>query len=256
MERERLEGAERGERKERARMRQRILVSVGGAALLALGLVVGIIVGPSLQALAAGNQPAQPRVAKGDYCGLYMQTVEDELGKTQAQLTTANKDAMQKVIDQMYADGKITRTQKTQAEQQLAKYASDPCAALKQMATQRQTGQGQGTQAQAVTAARAQIEAATAKALGLTQAQLRSDLAKGETVAQLTKAQGVQKSAVDSAYLGAVQALLKQAIAGGNMTQAQSDMAYSYLKSAVAQGHYPLLDKGGAGMMAGFGDGR
>ena len=243
-------------------MRQRILVSVGGAALLALGLVVGIIVGPSLQALAAGNQQAQPRVAKGDYCGLYMQTVEDELGKTQAQLTTANKDAMQKVIDQMYADGKITQTQKTQAEQQLAKYASDPCAALKQMATQRQSGQGHGNgqghtpQAQAVTAARAQIEAATAKALGLTQAQLQTDLAKGETVAQLTKAQGVQKSAVDSAYLGAVQTLLKQAVSGGQMTQAQSDMAYGYLKSAVTQGHYPLLDKGGAGMMAGFGDGR
>ncbi|HEU0026199.1 MAG TPA: hypothetical protein VFQ25_03710 [Ktedonobacterales bacterium] len=230
-------------------MRQRILVSVAGAALLALGLVVGIIVGPGLQALAAGQQAAQPQVAKGDYCGLYMQTVENELNKTQDQLTTANKDAMQKVIDQMYADGKITQTQKTQAEQELAKYASDPCAALKQMAAKHQSGQGEGTQGQAVTAARAQIEAATAKALGLTQAQLQTDLAKGETVTQLIKTQGVQKSGVDAAYLGAVQSLLKQAVASGNMTQAQSDMAYSYLKSAVAQGHYPLLDKGGAGMM-------
>jgi len=234
-------------------MRQRILVSVGGAALLAVGLVVGIIVGPSLQALAAGKQAAQPQAAKGDYCALYVQTVAKDLGKSQSELESANKDAMQTVINQMYADGKITQAQKTKAEQELAKYATNPCAALTQMAAQHKSGQGaQGAQSQAVTSARTTVEAATAKALGISPAMLQSDLAKGETVAQLIKAQGVQKSAVDTAYLGAVQSLLKQAVTSGQMTQAQSDMAYTYLKSAVAQGHYPLLDRGGAGAMAGM----
>ncbi len=242
-------------------MRQRILVSAGGAALLALGLVVGIIVGPSLQALAAGNQATQPRVAKGDYCALYLQTVESKLNKTQDELTSANKDAMQAVIDQMYADGKITQTQKTRAEQELAKYAADPCAALKQIETQHQSGQGQGaqgqgTQAQAMSAARTALEAATAKALGISQAKLQSELASGETVAQVIKAQGAQKSAVDAAYLAEVQNLLKQAVASGYMTQDQSAMAESYIQSAVAQGHYPLLDAGRDTGMAGFAGGQ
>ena len=234
-------------------MRQRILVSVGGAALLALGLVVGIIVGPSLQALAAAKQTAQPSVAKGDYCALYEQTVVKDLGVSQKQLESANKDAMQTVINQMYADGKITQAQKTQAEKELAQYATNPCAALKQMAAQHQSATGQGTQSQALTTARTAIATATAKALGISQATLQSDLTSGKTVAQLITSQHVQKSAVDAAYLGAVQSLLKQAVTSGEMTQAQSDMAYSYLQSAVAQGHYPLLDKGGAGAMAGAG---
>ncbi len=240
-------------------MRQRILVSAGGAALLALGLVVGIIVGPSLQALAAGNQATQPRVAKGDYCALYLQTVESKLNKTQDELTSANKDAMQAVINQMYADGKITQTQKTRAEQELAKYAADPCAALKQIETHHQSGQGQGAHGQgtqAMSAARTALEAATAKALGISQAKLQSDLASGETVAQVIKAQGAQKSAVDAAYLGEVQTLLKQAVASGYMTQDQSTMAYSYIQNAVAQGHYPLLDAGGDAGMAGFAGGQ
>lgn len=244
-------------------MRKRILVAVGGAALLALGLVVGIIVGPSLQALAAGKQPAQPsaaKVTKGDYCALYVQTVANDLGKSQSQLASANKDALQKVINQMYADGAITQKQKAQAEQSLAQYAADPCAALKQAAAQRQSGQG--TQSQALTTARTTLETATAKALGISQATLQSDLASGKTVAQLIKTQNVQKSAVDSAYLGAVQGLLKQAVASGDMTQTQSDMASTYIQAAVAQGQYPLLDaKSGAGMagmagMAGFAGGQ
>jgi polyhydroxyalkanoate synthesis regulator phasin len=239
--------------KERTRMRGKILVSIGGAALLALGLVVGIIVGPSLQAMAAGQQAAQPQVAKGDYCALYEQTVAKDLGVSQSKLESANKDALQTVINQMYADGKITQAQKTKAEQELAQYATNPCVALKQAAAQHQNGQG--TQSQAITAARAQIEVATAKALGISQATLQSDLASGKTVAQITKDQGAQKSAVDAAYLGAAQSLLKQAVANGDMTQAQSDMAYSYLQGLVAQGHYPLLDKGDASM-AGFAGGQ
>lgn len=234
-------------------MRNRVLLSVGGVALLALGLVVGIIVGPSLHALAAGQQNAQPAVTKGDYCALYEQNLVKDLGVSQNQLESANKDAMQSVINQMYADGKITQAQKTKAEQELAQYATNPCAALKQMATQRQGAAGQATQSAAMTAARTALVTATAKALGMSPATLQSDLASGKTVSQLIAAQGAQKSAVDAAYLGAVQALLKQAVTGGNMTQAQSDMASSYVQSLVAQGHYPLLDKGSAGAMGGAG---
>lgn len=224
-------------------------MGMGGAALLALGLVVGIIIGPSLKALAAGSQAAQPAVAKGDYCALYEQTLVKDLGVPQSQLESANKDALQTVINQMYADGKITQAQKTQAEQRLAQVASNPCATLKQMASQHQSASGAATQNPAIAEAKAEITAATAKALNLTTAALQTDLANGKTISALTAAQGVQKSAVDAAYLGAIQTLLKQAVSSGNMTQAQADMGYSYLKTLVAQGHYPLLDRGAdAGM--------
>jgi hypothetical protein len=230
-------------------MRQRIVMAVGGAALMALGLVIGVMAGPSLQALAAGKQTAtnvraQATAAKGDYCALYEQTVESDLSVSQSQLESANKDALQKVINQLYADGKITQAQKTKAEQALNEYATNPCAALNKLVAQHQQGQGQGPAA--VATARASLVNAVAKALNLTPAALQSDLAGGKTVAQLTAALHAQKSAVDAAYLGAIQALLKQAVSGGVMSQAQSDMGYSYIQQLVAQGHYPLLDKTGA----------
>lgn len=225
-------------------------MGVGGAALLVVGLVIGVLVGPGLQALAAGRQAtqnaraAQATAAKGDYCALYEQTVESDLNVSQSQLESANKDALQKVINQLYADGKITQAQKAKAEQELNEYATNPCAALNKLMEQHQQGQGQGPAA--VATARASLVNAVAKALNLTPAALQSDLASGKTVAQLTAAQHAQKSAVDAAYLGAIQALLKQAVSGGVMSQAQSDMGYSYIQQLVAQGHYPLLDKTGA----------
>jgi hypothetical protein len=207
--------------------------------------------GPSLQALAAGKQTATTAkgavVAKGDYCALYEQTVESNLNVSQSQLESANKDALQKVINQLYADGKITAAQKAKAEQQLSEYATNPCAALNKLAAQHgQDGQTGGQGSAALATARAALVAAVAKALHLTPAALQSDLTSGKTVAQLTAAQHIQKSAVDAAYLSAIQSLLKQATAGGVMSQGQSDMGYSYIQQLVAQGHYPLLDKGGA----------
>jgi hypothetical protein len=244
------------DRKEGAQMRQRVLMSVGGAALLVIGLVIGVMAGPSLQALAAGKQSAKPvthvTAAKGDYCALYEQTLESDLNVSQTQLESANKDALTKVINQLYADGKITAAQKAKAMQALSEYATNPCAALKQMEAQRGNGQGDGSTALAT--ARASLFAAVARPLGLTPAALQSDLASGKTVAQLTAAQHAQKSAVDAAYLAAVKALTAKAVSAGVMSQAQSEMAYSYIQQLVAQGHYPLLDKTGAnipGMGAG-----
>ncbi|HEX9037135.1 MAG TPA: hypothetical protein VF808_09125 [Ktedonobacterales bacterium] len=237
-------------------MRQRIVLGAGGAVLLALGLVIGVIVGPSLQALAAGGQARQAtkaQVAKGDYCALYEQTVAADLNVSQSQLESANKDALQKVINQLYADGKITQAQKTKAEQELSQYASNPCAALK--AIQAQRASGQGANSASLSTARASILTATAKALGLTSAALQTKLASGMTVAQVTAAQHAQKSGVDAAYLAAVQGLLKRAVTGGAMSQSQADLAYSYIQGLVAQGHYPLLDKGGENMQ-GFGAGQ
>ena len=236
-------------------MRKSIVTSLGGAALLTLGMFAGVIAGPSLQALAAGKPAAktsvvQPIVAKGDYCALYEGTLAKNLGVSQSKLVSANKVALQTVINQLAADGTITPSQKAQAEQALAKYGSNPCAALKQAAAKARTGKGTAIQNQAVTAAKTAIETATAKTLNLSLTTLQSDLASGKTVSQLITAQHAQKSAVDAAYLGAARTELKQAVASGLLTQAESNLAYSYVTTLVAQGHYPLLDKSGANMGA------
>lgn len=229
-------------------MGKRALLGIGGAVLLTLGLVLGIIVGPSLQALAAGGHAraaAQATPTAGDYCQLYIQTVSQDTGVSPSQLESANQDALQKVIDKMYADGKLTPAQKAQAEQQLSEYAKNPCAAIQAAAKAHGTG-GVGTasspQTQALKDARAAIVSAVAGALNISPSALESELKAGKTVAQITSEHSASKSAVDAAYLKAVQAQLARAVGDGSLTKTQSDMAYSLLQQQVGGGHYPLLD--------------
>ncbi len=230
-------------------MNKRVALGVVGGLLLALGLVVGVIVGPSLQALAAGAHASTPAAAKvtptSDYCQLYEQTVLQNLnGVSQSQLESANAAGAQAVINKLYADGKITKAQQTQADQELKQYASNPCAALQAAAKAKGAASPNGGQSQALSAARSAILTAVAVPLKTSSATLQSELASGKTIAQITTTQGAQKSSVDSAYLAAAQAQLAKAVSAGALSQSQSDMAYSYLQQAVAAGHYPLLDSG------------
>lgn len=239
-------------------MGKRTLLGIGGAVLLTLGLVLGIIVGPSLQALAAGSHPraAQTTPTAGDYCQLYIQTVSSDLGVSPSTLEGANKDGVQKVIDKMYADGKLTPAQKAQAEQQLSEYANDPCAAIQAAMTAKGShAASSSASSQAVADARSAIATAVAGALHISPSALQSELKAGKTVAQITSEHGASKSAVDAAYLKAAQAQLSKAVSGGALTQSQSDMAYSLLQQQVSAGHYPLLDAntGSFGSMGSFG---
>ena len=195
------------------------------------------------------------------YCQLYEQTVLSNLpGVTQSQLESANQKALQAVINQMYADGKITQAQQAQAQQELTQYAQNPCAALnaiaqaKGAASDTSNGASSG-QAQAIQNARGAILSAVAGAMHIPSATLQSELSAGKTVAQITSEKGASKSAVDAAYLKAAQAQLTKAVSDGALTQAQSDMAATLLQQSVASGRYPLLDANSGSFGGSFGAG-
>jgi hypothetical protein len=149
----------------------------------------------------------------------------------------------------MQADGKITAAQKAKIEQQLQNASQHPCAWLGHGFKRGFGGAGGHVGAQ-LQGARQQIEAAVASTLKLSTATLDSDLAAGQTITQIAKAQGVALSTVNTAYLNAVQATLKTAVSNGTLTQAQSDALLAQVQRAVNAGHYPLLERPmrGAGM--------
>src|SRR6185437_11592710 len=211
-------------------MNKRVALGVGGGLLLALGLLIGVIIGPSLQALAAGSQPraAKTTPTATGYCQLYEQTALNNLpGVSKSELESANQAALQAVINKMYADGKITQAQQAQAQQELNQYAQNPCAALNAIAqakgaTSASSGASSG-QAQAIQNARGAVVTAVASAMNIPSATLQSELSAGKTVAQITSEKGASKSAVDAAYLKAAQAQLSKAVSAGKLTQAQAD---------------------------------
>ncbi len=229
------------------RVLQRVLFGAAGAALLIVGIAIGAFLGGPLSAFAAGTTggatTATSTPAPGSrqaYCQLYVQTLASNLGVSVSKLESANQAAAQKVIDQMYADGKITAAQKAKLEARLKANASNPCAALKDFPHRH----GAGPNRDFVATAHAAIEAAVARSLNISTSTLESDLQAGKTIPQIASAQHVSINTVNTAYLNAVQTQLNSAVKQGLITQTMANNAYTQAKNAVAQGHYPLLDGG------------
>ncbi|HEU5347825.1 MAG TPA: hypothetical protein VFU63_04355 [Ktedonobacterales bacterium] len=220
-------------------MKKHVLLGLAGGTLLIVGVLVGVIFGDNLRALAAGNTTAAKATPgnQSTYCQLYLQTLASDLGVTPDKLKGANQDAAQKVINQMASDGKISAAQKARLTQALQKHVSNPCAFVNIHAAHR--GPYSGLQR-----AHAAIESAVAGSLTISTSTLENDLAAGQTIPQIAAAQKVSLSDVNAAYLNAVKSQLANAVSTHLITQDRSDKIYSRVQQAVRNGHYPLLDMG------------
>ena len=222
-------------------MRKRVLFGLAGGGIFAAGLLIGMLTN-GFSVFASSGSPANTTTtsANGNYCQLYAQTLAHDLHVSTTQLQQANQDALQKVIDQMAADGTINATQKAKLEANLQKLSQRPCAFVGRFG---RSAPG-ARYAQALAGARTQIESAVAGALRLPATTLDSDLASGQTISQIATAQHVALSTVNTAYLNAVKAALASAVSSHTITQPQSDTIYTKVQQAVASGHYPLLERG------------
>ncbi|HZR93381.1 MAG TPA: hypothetical protein VFA44_13350 [Gaiellaceae bacterium] len=75
---------------------------------------------------------------------------------------------------------------------------------------------------------------AAAGYLGLSEAELRSELGSGKSLADIAKAQGKSVDGLEQALLAAAKTKLDQAVADGRITSAQRDQIMADLKSRVA----------------------
>ena len=100
--------------------------------------------------------------------------------------------------------------------------------------------------------------AAAAKYLGLSEADLRTKLRDGQSLADLAKAQSKDLAGLKTAILDAAKADLDQAVAAKKLTQSQADDVYNGLKSHIddivaANVKEHFGGRGGPGMRFGFG---
>lgn len=89
---------------------------------------------------------------------------------------------------------------------------------------------------------RDQIHAATAQALGLSTQDLDKELASGKTLGQIAAEKNITPQDFRTKFAEAMADVLKQAVAAGDLTQAQADALLAHIKT----GAWP-------GMMGGFG---
>jgi ribosomal protein S20 len=155
-------------------------------------------------------------------------------GKSVSGLKTAMLDSVRSQLDKAVSQGRITKAQETEILAKVSTGLDDVIQnGVKQLERLRPDGLGVGPGGPrlgpgffglgpAILGAGAHATAsAAATYLGMTEAQLRTQLESGKTLAQIAKAQGKSVSGLKAAMLDSVQTRLDKAVSQGRITKAQ-----------------------------------
>lgn len=235
----------------------------------ALPLTVGMVLAqtgtaqdPTMQAQAQRVQPAQPGATSPaqpgqaqpgtgtNYADVFLQKLAAQLGITLDKLKAASTAAGTATIDQGVKAGDFTADQAAFMKQNLAQ---NPLG----LAGGRGFG-GPGGRHGGLGGLRAggpAVTAAVARALGLTEQQLVTELQAGKTIAQLAQAKGVSTASLHAAAVAALKTALAAEVTAGRLTQAQADQM---VQQAQADANFGLtpggrgFGRGGMGGRGGF----
>jgi polyhydroxyalkanoate synthesis regulator phasin len=193
--------------------------------LPAAGLAAVII---GVAAVEAAPSPSASPSASKNYAQVFVDKLAGLLHLTPAQTQDALKQAQLQTVDQMLADGKIT---KAQADAMKARINA---------------GQGLGAvggfghQGGGFKAGRTLMNAlmtaelnAAASALHMSTADLQSALRSGKSLSALETQQKVSDSAVKAAMKNAAKGVLDNAVKAGTITQPQADAILSKVGSGL-----------------------
>jgi polyhydroxyalkanoate synthesis regulator phasin len=195
--------------------------------LPAAGLAAVII---GVAAVEAAPSPSASPTASKNYAQVFVDKLAGILHLTPAQTQDALKQAQLQTVDQMLADGKIT---KAQADAMKARINA---------------GQGLGAiggfgrhgakldMKLMHDLKTAELNAA-ASALHLSTADLQSALRSGKTLSDLETQQKVSDSDVKAAMKNAAKGVLDNAVKAGTITQAQADALLSRVGSLKSRHH-------------------
>ncbi|MBC8162639.1 MAG: hypothetical protein H7Z42_15615 [Roseiflexaceae bacterium] len=203
-------------------MKRRSLIVV---AALALGLMLGLLVGPLIGSGTASAQTATT-VPGGSLWGQFLDNLAGRLNINRSALDSAIVSAGTTTADQAVQSGTLTQAQADSLKARVQ--AGDLHGLLRGRG-------GPGGDKGAHSAVRQAMLDAAANTLGLSTADLTTQLRAGQTIAQIAQAKGSTEQAVLNAALAAAKTQLDQQVAAGTITQARADSAYAELQQRGAQ---------------------
>src|SRR5438309_2772699 len=200
--------------------------------LPAAGLAAVII---GVAAVEAAPSPSASPNGSKNYAQVFVDKLAGILHMTPAQTQDALKQAQLQTVDQMLADGKIT---KAQADAMKARInAGQGLGAVGGFGRQGGGFKADRTLMKALMTA--ELNAA-ASALHMSTADLQSALRSGKSLSALETQQKVTDSAVKAAMKSAAKGVLDKAVKAGTITQAQADSVLSRVGSGLDRlGHKP-----------------
>jgi hypothetical protein len=209
----------------------RIAVTVAGALLVAGGAIAitasaaGLKVGSPLAATTPSPKPS-PATAAGNAgkasaaCQAYLGHLATQLGVTPAKLDAAALAAAKATVQDQVTSGKITQAQADKIEAKLPSASAGFC-----------SGTISALGRTKVSLANSTYLTAAAAALGITEAQLKTDLKSGQTLSQIAAAQKVSEADFKAKVTAAIKAKLDAAVTAKTITQAQEDAQLAKLQA-------------------------
>lgn len=208
-------------------------VAVAGVAVVVTASAAGMSFGfrpttssPSQSdaALAAAQSKASSAA-----CGEFMSHFAVEIGKSQAEINAAFQRAIADTLADEVKAGHLTQAQADALKQKLAKQT--PCT-LPSLAPR------SGDKAP-IAAYMAQYISAAASALGITEAQLKTDLKNGQSLSQVATTQKVSEANFRTKLIANLKPVLDKAVSDKKITSAQEQTIVTRLQT----GPLPLWNR-------------
>lgn len=201
-------------------------VAVAGAAVVvtasAAGLSLGFKPAGSNTAATADSAALDQSTARSAVCTDFMSHFAVEIGKSQAQINTAFQKAIGDTLADEVKNGQLTQAQADAIKAKLA--SQTPCTLPAQLAPKAGSRSALGAYLQA-------YEVAAAAALGITPAQLRSDLKGGQSLSQVAAAHNISEADFRTKLIANLQPTLDTAVKNGKLTSTQEQALLNRLKT-------------------------
>ena len=223
-----------------AKLRYLRVVGFAGGAVLVAGAAV--LVTASAGGLNVGFRPSASQPAPADtasisqkagasaVCNDFLSHLSSDLGKSQSQVNAAVQKAIGETLADEVKNKDLTQAQADAIKQKLT--SQPPCALAGNLgkAPAPPSGAPSGATIGAYTQ---QLISAAASALGITDTQLKADLAKGMTLSQIAAAQNppVTEAQFRTRLIAKLKPLLDTAVTNKKLTSAQEQMILQRLQT-------------------------
>src|SRR5438067_2001333 len=208
------------------------VVAVAGAAVVVTASASGMGFGlrPSNAAQSNNAELAAVEASSSSaVCSNFMKHFAVEISKSQAEINSAFQRAIADTLADEVKSGQITQAQADAIKQKLANQT--PCTLPSAVGRTGDKG--------AIGAYLQQYMSAAASALGITQAQLTTDLKNGQSLSQIAAAQKVSEADFRTRLIANLKPALDKAVADKKLTAAQEQAIVNRLQT----GPLPLWQK-------------
>jgi hypothetical protein len=205
------------------------------AALVGGTLMSAALAAPSTTSPSSTTSTTRDPADLGTYCQAFLDAFASELGTTTDKVTAAAKAAASAAVDAAVAAGDITADRATALKDRIANATGDGCGLVGGFG---HFGGGHGRGPGERVSLSGRVDAA-ASALDLTSAELTAKLRSGDSLKEVAEAAGVDYATVSSAVTTALDKVLADAVAAGDLAQERADAIRQHIAGEITDGTWP-----------------